>query len=89
MKKWLIGVLAIGLMGIAGCTANQRAKSFGGTQRINIKSGQKLVNLTWKGDDLWILTTQMENDYKPQIFRFQEDSSYGIAEGTIILKESR
>ena len=58
MKKLFV-VAALALV-MVSCTDQQRAKSFGGTSTVELPSGEKLVNVTWKGEaDLWYLTRKM------------------------------
>jgi hypothetical protein len=72
-----------------GCTENSRAKSYGGTANMELPRGKKLVVVTWKDDDLWVLTRPMHANEKAETYRFQEESSWGIWEGTYVIKESR
>lgn len=85
MKKtiflFLVGTL------LFSCTENKRAKSWGGSETIYLPENTKLVNVTWKSDDLWILTQPMEPGDEPKNYRFKEKSSWGVLEGTIIIKE--
>jgi len=84
MKK-LIVISVIVMAILSGCTDNMRARNFGGKQTIELEKNQRLVNVTWKGDDLWILTKQGMT--KPSVYEFKEDSSFGAFEGTITIKE--
>ncbi|MCK9459575.1 MAG: hypothetical protein M0R80_08045 [Proteobacteria bacterium] len=85
MKKMALVLLLC----LAGCTANQRAKSFGGKMTTTLPPGQKLVNLTWKDSNLWILKRQMRKDEVPEEYTFSEESSWGVVEGTIVIKEQK
>ena len=71
-----------------GCTENDRAKNYGGTAQITLV-GKKLVNVTWKDDDMWVLTRQLHESDPLETYEFQEHSSWGVAEGTVIIIESR
>lgn len=70
---------------LASCTGNERARNFGGTEKITLEKGERLVNMTWKQDDLWLLTRQ--DTTAPQVYHFKEKSSYGMMEGEIIVTE--
>jgi hypothetical protein len=83
----LIFVLSLGIL--MGCTQNQRAKQWGGTATTELASGQKLVNVTWKDAQLWVLTKPMTTNDVAEIYTFKEFSSMGIVEGTVILKEKK
>lgn len=91
MKKLLgMFIVAITLVTIMyGCTENQMARNFGGTETIVLPRGRRLVNLTWKGDkgaaNLWILTK--EDTTKPTTYYFEEKSDMGMMEGKVIINE--
>ena len=91
MKKILItGIAAIiGITGLCGCTEQQMAKSYGGTTTIDLPSGRKLEEVTWKEDDLWILTRERKEGETIDTYYFNEDSSWDILEGTVILNETK
>ncbi len=67
---------------VTGCTQNSRARTWGGSETIHLKDNEDLINVTWKDNDLWLLT---QNKLTRQKF-FREYSSYGILEGEIIFK---
>ena len=87
MKKFLIASLII--LSFSSCTDNQRARSFGGSEVIELPKGHRLIEATWKETQLWYLTEPMPEGYTPTTKTFQEKSSYGVWEGTVIFKESR
>jgi hypothetical protein len=84
MKKLFIIVIAA--ISLSSCTGNQRARTFGGTEVINLESGVRLVNVTWKGKDaLWILTKK--DTTKATTYYFSEKSGFGVMEGQVIINE--
>jgi hypothetical protein len=88
MKK-LITIYAIICfsLGFVSCTAQQRAKKYGGSATVNIPADKKLVIATWKGDNLWLMTRPRKEGETPETYFFQESSSWGVFEGTITIKE--
>lgn len=82
-------ILVLGGMLAASCTSNQRARSYGGEQTIAITKGWKVVNASWKDDDLWILVRPMKPEEQPEKLTYIESSSYGIAQGKIYLQEQK
>lgn len=85
--KTILVLLLIGAT-LVGCTDNQMARSFGGTEIVNLKPGQRLVNITWKGNEnasLWILTKQ--DTTQPTKYSFKEKSGHGMIEGEVIINE--
>lgn len=78
MKKVVICLLSLMLF---SCTSNEMAKQFGGTQTIELKPNEKLLNITWKDNDMWALTI----DTTTNIQYFREFSNYGIWEGEVIV----
>jgi hypothetical protein len=83
-----ICLISIMVLLFTGCTDNQRMKAYGGTATIELLAGQKLVNVTWKDTDIWVLTRQARPGEQPETYTFQEKSSYGIINGTYLIKES-
>jgi hypothetical protein len=80
MRK--IFILAFAIISLASCTANERARNYGGTETVDIPEGRILINCTWKQDDLWILT----KDTTTGKMYFNEKSSWGVMEGEINFK---
>lgn len=85
----MVAVLFLVAATLAGCTENQRARQFGGTARVELPPGQKLVVATWKGDDLWYLTRPMRPGEQPEVYEFVESSSFGIVQGKVVLTERK
>jgi starvation-inducible outer membrane lipoprotein len=88
MKK-TITILLIALFALTACTENQRAKRFGATANIKFSCGKKLVNVTFKKDNLWMLTRELTPTDTVESYEFNEDSSWGIFEGTVKIQECR
>ena len=81
MKKLLVlvGLIAI----LSSCTEQQVKKQYGGTIEIKLPAGEKLMEATWKGEDLFYLTEPMEEEYKPKAKMFREHSSWGVMETNV------
>lgn len=82
MKKIIVVIIA---SLVSSCTSNQMARNWGGKQTINLEDGERLVNATWKENDLWLLT-KTDTTY-PQEYILQEHSSYGLLQGKVIIRE--
>lgn len=92
MKKSTIFGMAVVLtviLIIAGCTQQMKVKNFGGQMTIDLPKGEKLVEVTWKDDDIWYLTRPMRDDELSEAYKFQESSSFGTMQGTVLINESR
>ena len=87
MRKLLLGLI-VGI-GLVSCTENSRVKTFGGTGDINLPKGQKLVNTTWKGEQIWYLSRPFRKDEDAEVYRFQEESGWGVVEGTYYIHETK
>ena len=87
MKK----ILAIALVAIslASCTENSRVKNWGGEGTINLPKGQKLVTESWKETQIWYLTRPMDSSDVAETYKFQEESSYDVMEGTYNFIETK
>jgi hypothetical protein len=88
MKNVILSAIAIIALSTS-CTENARVKRFGGEGTINLPQGQKLINITWKGNQIWYLSRPMHKDEVPETYKFQEESSWGVVEGTYNLIESK
>lgn len=82
----LIGFLLICVMMLlTSCTGNQRARQLGGTETVTLEPNQRVVNITWKETNLWILTKQ--DTTKPITYEFKEHSGFGLIQGKVIIVE--
>lgn len=82
-------LLFVVLATFTSCTDNQSVKGWGGTADFEMPAGQKLINVTWKNNELWYLTREMTDKDSCESYKFQEKSSWGIMEGTYLIKETR
>ena len=64
-------------------------RTMGGTTKIELEPGEKLIEATWKGDDIWYLVEPMDSDYVPKTKTFKESSRIGVLEGKVIFYEKR
>ena len=78
---FIVAVVIFVSFAMSGCTSNERAKSFGGTQTVTLAPGETLINVTWKDTDMWVLV-QLPSGQK----EFREYSSFGIMNGKIVFK---
>jgi hypothetical protein len=75
---------------LSSCTQNERVKRFGGSAAIDIPADRQFVNVTWKENDLWVVTkTRTTSDTLHNVYQLQESSSWGILEGTYTINETR
>lgn len=84
----VVGFIASVLM-LTSCTQNNRVKNFGGSAKITLPKGKKLVTVTWKDANLWYLTRDMRDSDVAETYEFHEESSFGVWEGTYIIKETK
>lgn len=80
MKK-LLFFLFIGTI-LSSCTSNTRAKRYGGTTEVTLEKNERFINITWKDNSLWVITEDTLN----HIYYARENSSLGILEGKVIIK---
>ena len=86
MKKLIVILFAF--LCLTSCDQSI-TKTLGGTTKIELKPGEKLVEATWKGDDIWYLVEPMDSDYVPKTKTFKESSRIGVLEGKVIFYEKR
>lgn len=87
MKKIFLAII-MGVM-VTSCTENSRVKNWGGEGTINLPKGRKLVNVTWKESQIWYLTRPMDSNDVAQTYKFHEESSWGMVEGTYNIIETK
>jgi hypothetical protein len=87
MKKVSIFILLA--ISLAACTENSRVKNWGGEGTINLPKGRKLVNITWKENQVWYLTRPMNASDSAETYQFHEESSWGAIEGTYNIVETK
>ena len=81
-------VLAVVL--VFDCCEQYVTRQWGGSSTIRLSPGEKLIEVTWKGDgDLWYLTEPMDSDYLPKVKVFKENSLMGVCEGEVVFIETR
>ena len=91
-KFWIYIIAAIVVAMIVGflfSCENFVTRKLGGSQTITLDKGQRLVEMTWKNNNLWILTEPMDSDYVPKTKTLYEDSNFGMMEGKITIVEQR
>jgi len=64
-------------------------RTMGGTTKIELEPGEKLLECTWKGDEIWYLVEPMDSNYVPKTKTFKESSRIGILEGKVIFYEKK
>ena len=90
MNKKILGLLVAGVLVTSTLTGCQGAtKSFGGSMTLNLEPNQKLEEITWKDGSLWYLTRSMTDDDIAETHTFQQQSEFGVFEGTVIILESK
>lgn len=85
MKKLMVILLLV--IAFSGC--NVLTRYAGGTTTLKLPAGKKLINITWKDANIWYLTRDMKVSDVPETYEFKESSMNGIAEGTVVVVESR
>jgi len=89
MKKIIIILLTTIICVFTSCTQQAVSRQFGGTVTIKLDPGEKLVEATWKDDNLWYLVEPMDSNYIPTTKVFKENASFGIMNGKVIFIETR
>jgi hypothetical protein len=85
MMKRLLAVLAV-----SACNLNcdqYVTRQFGGTSTFTLDPCHKLINVTWKLNDIWVLTRTYRPDETSDTYEFFESSAYGVFNGKVIIKE--
>ena len=86
MKKFIVILLMF--LCLTSCEQTI-TRTMGGTTKIELEPGEKLVEVTWKYNDIWYLVEPMDSDYVPKTKVFKESSLFGICEGQVTFIESK
>ena len=62
-------------------------RNWGGTTTTTLPHGKKVVMVTWKGSDLWILLRDTKPGESPERLELLESSVVGLLQGKVILIE--
>ncbi len=84
--KMITAIMLLSFL-LVGCTNNQMAKNYGGTTEETLDPGKKLVNVTWKEDDMWFLVRDRKPGESVDNYQFTEKSSFGMLNGTVNIHE--
>lgn len=97
MKKIMLIVLAAVALLLCGCGQNPNddvkssgsvvAKKIGGTANIVLPPKQKLVSVTWKREEMWLLYRPFRSGEFAEEYTYREDSVFGVMETTLKIKE--
>ena len=97
MKKIILIFLSVLALLLCGCGQNPNddvkssgsvvAKKVGGTANIVLPPKQKLVSVTWKRNDMWILYRPFREGEFAEEYTYKEDSTFGMMEATLRIKE--
>lgn len=89
-KIFYVVILGIFLFSILrGCSSQSMTKNWGGEMNVPLEPNQKLVEVTWKEDNLWFLTRQMSDDDIAESYQFYEKDTLGILEGCVNIYERK
>jgi uncharacterized lipoprotein YehR (DUF1307 family) len=81
-KLSVLIVTVITIILLSSCTQNARTRNFGGSEELQLKPNEVLINITWKENNMWVLT----EDTLTNIKYFRENSNWGVWEGEVIVK---
>ena len=77
------------ILGLRVTSCQNVTKNFGGSTTIELEPNQKLEEITWKDDSLWYLTRPMTDDDIAETHTFQQQSNFGVFEGTVTIIEKK
>ena len=69
------------------CVDRRGDRDFGGQVTVDLRPGEKVEGVSWKSQDLWILTREARPGEKHETYRFKEHSVLGLFEGQVTIRE--
>lgn len=90
-KRLIVGVaISLGISTfVAGCSQQSMTRDMGASTTIELEPNVKLEEITWKDNSLWYLTRPMREDDIAETHTFQEESEFGVLEGTVTIIETK
>ncbi len=90
MRLTPLAIAAVAAVMLGGCD-QWMARTGLGKQTMKLPCGQKLTNVTWKGQnaELWTLTRPFRNGDAPETHSFKASTMFGVFEGEVTLIESK
>lgn len=85
-KRKIAGVVLVVFVALLVGGCNYTAKRLGGETTIELSEGERVENVTWKEDSLWVLTKQAP-ETEPITYDLKEHSNIGVLEGTVHIVE--
>lgn len=86
MKKILLGLT---LLILTACNPISTVILWGGSADIKLPKGEKLVNVSWKDNNLWVLTKPMSNKDSVEVYKFIEYGNKKAIEKSFYVVEER
>lgn len=86
-KKGIVVLVLFMAIVLSGCQT--AARNMGGTTKLELPAGYKLMDVDWKdGANLWYLCRPMREGEVPEEYLYQESTEMGLLEGTVKITES-
>ena len=86
----VLAMVAIILFSLArACSPQAVTRNWGGEMDMYLEPNLKLVEVTWKDDNLWYLTKPMTEEDIAETYTFQESDTLGMFEGTLTIIETK
>ena len=86
---FIVAIIMICFCFLRSCSEQGITRSWGGEMDLYIEPNQKLQLVTWKDDNLWILTKDMTEDDIAENYSYYEKDPMGMFEGTIHIHEEK
>jgi len=87
MLKLFLLLSLVGVLFTLTSCKNFRAKNWGGNVTYKLNVGEKLLNVSWKDEDLWVLTRKRLPNEKCDTLIYREESNKSIREGSVTFIE--
>jgi len=81
-------ILIITVVSLNSCDQSI-TRTMGGITKIELEHGERLIEVTWKDDNIWYLVEPMDSDYVPKTKTFKESSRIGMLKGKVIFYEKK
>ena len=89
MKKIFIGLLlGVGLSSCEWVSKDPHPYSWNKELTVRLQENQKLTDVIWKNEELWITTRNVRPEERSETYRFTQKNDKGAITGVVFLQEN-
>lgn len=85
--KTLLTICLLTMVLLLTACQNTMARKFGGTMTMMTSPCEKVVNVAWRNDSIWVLTRKAKPGEAAETLTFSEVSQFEVLQGKVNIQE--